>query len=128
MLQEMLKKANEAMKNSYSPYSNFPVGACVRVADNTLFVGCNYEVDSFSLTLCAESVAIGAMITAGYRLIEEIVIVAEKKIICPPCGACRQRIKEFASPTTKIHLGHDDKIHQTLSIQELLPYSFELKE
>jgi cytidine deaminase len=127
ILLRMLKKANLVMKNAYVPTCNFPVGACVRTRDNKLFVGCNYENASYSLSLCAEAVVIGAMVSAGYTLIEDIVIVAEKKAICPPCGACRQRIIEFSSSKTKVHLGSKNNIHKTLTIDELLPISFTLK-
>jgi cytidine deaminase len=128
MILEMLKEANKAMKNAYVPNCGFAVGACIRTRENKLFVGCNYENASFSLSLCAEAVAIGAMISAGYNKIEDIVIVAEKKIICPPCGACRQRIAEFSSPNIKVHLGHKNSIYKILAIDELLPFPFNMSE
>lgn len=128
ILLKMLKAANQVMKNAYVPCCNFPVGACIRTKNNKLFVGCNYENASFSLSLCAESVAIGAMVSAGYSVIEDIVIVAARKKLCPPCGACRQRIIEFSSPDTKVHLGDQNYIHKTFTIDELLPMSFAIEK
>lgn len=122
----MLREANKAMLNAYVPTCKFAVGVCIRAINNKLFIGCNYENVNISLSLCAEAVAIGAMISAGYTKIEDIVIVADKQIICAPCGACRQRIAEFSLFNTRIHLGHKDIIYKTLTMEELLPFVFKI--
>jgi cytidine deaminase len=126
IIYEMFKRAHEAMQHAYAPYSNFPVGVCIRTNDDQLFVGCNCENASYPLGWCAESSAIGAMVSAGYTVIKDIVIMAKKKAICPPCGGCRQRIKEFATADTKVYMGDKNNIHMIMTIQELLPLSFKL--
>ncbi|MCK4870159.1 MAG: cytidine deaminase [Gammaproteobacteria bacterium] len=125
MLNTMLEKAKAAMKNAYSPYSKFQVGVCIRTDCDQLFSGCNVENASYSTTLCAESSAIGSMITAGAKNIKEIVIVNSGNTPCPPCGACRQRILELSSsPDTKIHLYDSNDTQHTMTINELLPGAF----
>jgi cytidine deaminase len=121
---EMIKKANEAMQNAYAPYSNFTVGACLRTEDGQLFAGCNVENVSFSLTQCAEASALGSLVSAGHSRIAEVVVVTKSDEICPPCGACRQRLAEFADLDTKVHLCINHDIKQTVTVAELLPLPF----
>jgi cytidine deaminase len=121
---EMISKANEAMHNAYAPYSNFTVGSCLRTEDNQLFVGCNVENVSFSLTQCAEASALGSLVSAGHRRIVEAVIVTKSEQICPPCGACRQRFAEFADPDTKIYLCFNHEVKQITTVADLLPLPF----
>lgn len=123
-LHAMLEQAKVAQAKAYAPYSNFHVGSCIRSTENQFFSGCNYENASYSLCLCAEGSAIAAMITAGYQQILEMVIVGDSEKPCTPCGACRQRIREFALPETRIHMfGKGDK-SLTMTLAELLPESF----
>src|SRR3972149_11148999 len=104
ILETMIERANAARNNAYAPYSKFPVGACLRTTDGTLYVGCNSENSSFSMTICSESAAVASMFVGGHRKIADLVVVAENVPECPPCGACRQRIYEFSTPETKIYL------------------------
>lgn len=120
----MLQLANEVMNNAYAPYSNFLVGACIRTEDNELFVGCNIENISYSMTLCAEASALGAMISAGKKKIAEVAIVSSGSSPCPPCGACRQRLAEFAAQHTPIHMTWPDGSVQTQLLSELFPQPF----
>ena len=123
----MREKAILAMKNAHAPYSNFPVGACIRTEDDQFFTGCNVENISYPLGNCAESSAIAAMVLAGYKKIAEIVVVAEKLKVCPPCGGCRQRILEFSTENTLVHLCSMEKLEKTFTILELLPLAFTIK-
>jgi cytidine deaminase len=113
------------MNNAYAPYSHFQVGACILTTNGQLFVGCNYENASYSITNCAEASAIGNMISAGEKSIQEIVIIGGSDVPCTPCGACRQNIREFATPETIVHMfnKNGDK-HLTMKLEELLPNSF----
>ena len=126
-LLKMLQKANKVMQHAYVPMCNFPVGVCIRSQKNKFFVGCNIENMSTPLSLCAEAATIASMVSAGELQIKEIVIVAKNKKICPPCGACRQRILEFSNPKTKIYLAHKNTIYATFTIAELLPLAFSLE-
>ena len=128
MIEEMITKAREAMQNAYNPYSKYYVGACLRSEDDELFAGCNVENVSYGLTICAESAALVALITAGRRKIKEMVVMGSGNTLCTPCGACRQRLAEFAiSPEMPVHLCDQEQVHKTVTIQELLPYSFNVK-
>ncbi len=89
--------------------------------------GINVENSSYGLTTCAETAAITAMATAGEQLIKSIVILAGNNLLCPPCGACRQRIHEFSLPTTRIYLCNKETVLQELTIDELLPLAFDFK-
>ncbi len=121
---DMLERARQAMTQSYSPYSNFPVGACIKTTTGKLFSGCNVENAAYNLCCCAEASAITTMVTAGERKIESIVVVTPTKNPTPPCGACRQRIAEFATATTKVYLCDKHDNQQTFTLQELLPHAF----
>lgn len=124
--QKMIQQAGKVLANAYAPYSNFAVAACLITPDQQIFTGCNHENASYALTVCAETAAIAAMVTAGYTQISEIVVMAKNQVICPPCGACRQRIAEFAKPTTLVHLCNKSSVQKTYTIAELLPQAFAL--
>ncbi len=115
------------MEKAYAPYSNFPVGACILASNGELYTGCNIENAAFGLTLCAEASAIANMVIHGQRQIKKIVVVANSNEPCAPCGACRQRILEFATPDTEIHFYNRTGKHQMLTMQEILPAPFEAK-
>ncbi|MFM2278236.1 MAG: hypothetical protein RLZZ444_467 [Pseudomonadota bacterium] len=117
--------ARTAMEKSYSPYSKFPVGAAILADDGNVYLGANIENLSFPQGWCAEPTAIGAMIMGGGRKIVEMAVIAEKLALCPPCGGCRQKISEFADKVTLIHLCDEVGVKKTMTMDELLPFSFE---
>ena len=123
-----LELAKEAAKLSYSPYSNFPVGACAVFQSGNLYTGCNIENSSYGLSLCAERNAISSAIASGeHSFLIKIAIYSPKSTKCFPCGACRQWIQEFAHGfNTEIIL--ENEIHEPSSffINDLLPFSFQL--
>ena len=121
---ELLNLAKSAAKNAYAPYSNFHVGAAILSDSNKFYSGCNVENISFPVGTCAEAGAIAAMFAGGDKKIKEILIYAASNTLITPCGACRQRIAEFSNPETLIHLANNEGIKKTLTIQELLPYTF----
>ena len=104
---EMIKLAQQVKQRSYSPYSRFSVGACLRANNNKLYIGTNVENASYGLTLCAEANAVTAMLADGATQIEEIVITGSTKHFCSPCGACRQRLREFAKGRVLVHMCDD---------------------
>ncbi len=124
MTDKMIQVAREARKNAYAPYSEFYVGACVRSEDGELFGGCNVENASYGLTICAEASAICALIAAGKKQITEIAVIGSGNVPCPPCGACRQLIREFATTDTKVHICSTEEVLHTFTLEELLPKSF----
>lgn len=126
-LKKRKKKLVKLSGNSYSPYSNFKVCASIKTTCDNEFNGVNIENSSFSMTLCAEASAIGCMITelGPDAKIADILIINDKNSLCPPCGACRQRLEEFSTSNTKVVLytSENDKFIE-YSLNDLLPTKF----
>src|SRR6516162_6647478 len=98
----LLVSARDAGKLAYCPYSNFRVGAAA-LAGGRVFIGCNVENASHSLSICAERTAIFNAVAAGYRRIDAIAVVCLDMIdgcTPTPCGACRQVIAQFGAGNT----------------------------
>ena len=129
-LSRALELAIEARERAHAPYSQFRVGAAVKSAvSNEIFVGCNVENASYGATICAERVAIGSMVSRlGRVALEYVVVVTEANPPACPCGICRQFIAEFAGPELPIHIATPHGVVRTMSLSELLPYSFRLLE
>lgn len=123
-LDDMIAMARAAQQNAYAPYSNFQVGACLRAADGSLHAGANVENAAYPQGQCAEASAIGAMIAAGARKIVEVVVIGNGDDLCTPCGGCRQRLNEFATPDTPVHVCGPEGLRKTFTLGELLPGAF----
>ena len=121
-LQKLIQAAIETRKQSYSPYSNFAVGAAVLSDDGYVYGGCNIENVSYGLTNCAERTAIFNAVSDGKRNISAIAIVADTDRPCSPCGACRQVIGEFKIPC--IIMANLKGEYKKVTLEELLPFSF----
>jgi cytidine deaminase len=123
-LTELYNAVVSAKGNAYAPYSRHPVGAAIRTADGSIFVGRNVEAAHYK-GLCAEASAIAGMVGAGYRKIKEIVVVGPGEHLCTPCGDCRQRIREFADAATRIHVfDRAGTLKKSYTMDQLLPDSF----
>jgi len=109
---------------AYAPYSNFAVGAAIIDEAGRIHAGCNVENAAFPQGQCAEANAIGVMIAAGAKRITAIAIAGPDGAPCPPCGGCRQRIREFGAPDTPILLCDANGLLARHTLQELLPHSF----
>jgi homotetrameric cytidine deaminase len=123
----MVSLARTAMERAYAPYSNFHVGVALRDETGALHFGANVENGAFPQGNCAEASAIGALVTAGGHRIEEAVVMGDTELIVP-CGGCRQRLSEFASADTPIHLAGPEGVRKTVTLADLLPYAFDLEE
>ena len=121
---ELMAAAIAVREHAHAPYSRFPVGAALRTTGGATFVGCNVENAAYPLGTCAEAGAIAAMNADGERAIEVIVVVGAGELLATPCGGCRQRIREFATPATVIHVAGPEGVRRTYTIDELLPDSF----
>jgi cytidine deaminase len=121
---ELISLAKKAQANSYSPYSNFKVGAAVVTDTGNQYSGCNVENASYPESQCAEASAIGNMVSAGERNLKQIVILSPNENMLPPCGGCRQKIAEFAADDCQVHLVNTTGKQKTYSVQDLLPYRF----
>ena len=118
---KLFEEAKVAAENTYSPYSGFPVGAAVLTKDGKIFCGTNIENASYSVTICAERIALGYAIASGYTQIKAIAIYSNTDSISP-CGTCRQFIIEFGNDIVIIFRHEQELIQKT--IQELLPFCF----
>lgn len=128
---DLCKKAIAALENSYSPYSNYRVGAALLCKNGKIYTGCNIENASFSPTICAERVAFSKAVSEGEREFDAIAIAGKKELaLVPfsPCGVCRQFMSEFCTPdfTVLVITGEDTYSEYTLG--SLLPDSFSIKE
>ena len=125
-LDELKKEALKAMNNAYAPYSNCHVGAAVLLKDGKMIGGSNIENASYPLGNCAERSCLFATYSQGYRKedIEEMVLVSDFVGDTRPCGACRQVMSELLDKDCPIHMMNIDGSYTTLTIKELLPYSF----
>jgi cytidine deaminase len=123
---DLFAAAQAAMAHAHVPYSKFPVGAAIRTENGTVFTGANIENASYPEGWCAETSAIASMVMAGERRITEIAVVAEKMARITPCGGCRQRLREFGTAATRIHLCDKAGIVETVTLGDLLPKAFEL--
>ena len=104
--------------------SNFKVGAAFLTEDNKIITGCNVENAAYPQSQCAEATAIGNMVSNGNKKILEVVVIGSGELLCSPCGGCRQRLREFASLDTKIHMCNENGHMKTSTLEELLPDSF----
>lgn len=126
---ELIKQAIEARKKSYSPYSDFQVGAALLTKSGKVYTGCNIENAAFSPTNCAERTAIFKAVSEGEQEFEKIAIVGGKKgeelEFCAPCGVCRQVMREFVSENTfKVIVAKSEKEYREYTLAELFPISF----
>ena len=131
---ELAKEAVEALKGSYSPYSNFQVGAALRLADGTIVKGANQENAAYPSGLCAERVAMFAA-SANYPDVpfDTLAIVAsDHHVLCDdpatPCGNCRQVMAEYQSKygrPLKVILVGKSRIFKFSKVEDLLPFIFD---
>ena len=123
---QLIEKALEARKLSYSPYSNFAVGAALLCKDGKVFVGTNVENSSYPLCMCAERNALYNAMMNGYKKADfaALAIVADTDEPCSPCGACRQVISELFPKEGKIYLSNLKGATKETNVEELLPFAF----
>ena len=127
---DLIKEAIKAMDYSYSPYSNFKVGAALLTKKGVVYHGANIENASYGLCSCGERNAIFNAYCHGVNKkdIEALAIVAKGERPVSPCGACRQVISELCPKGTKIYLANTEGKVLEKTIEDLLPYSFEAND
>ena len=126
---ELVNLAKEARAHAYVPYSGYAVGAALLCADGTVYQGCNIENASFSPTVCAERVAVFKAVYDGHRDFAAIAVVGGKAGeeitgLFPPCGVCRQVLREFCGLDFKLYLGKENNEFVETTLGDLLPMSF----
>ena len=129
MISKLIETAMEQLKFSYTPYSNFKVGASLLTKNGQIYTGCNIENAAYTPTNCAERTAIFKAVSEGVREFDTICIVGGKDGILTeytaPCGVCRQVMMEFCDPETfRIILAAADGKYKIYRLKELLPEGF----
>lgn len=129
MIEKLIDTAIEQLKFSYTPYSNFKVGAALLAKNGEIFTGCNIENASYTPTNCAERTAFFKAVSEGVREFRAICIVGGKdgKLTeyTAPCGVCRQVMMEFCDPKTfQIILAVDKEQYEIYTLEELMPLGF----
>lgn len=128
--QELIRRAFEARKKSYAPYSHFQVGAALLCEDGEIFEGCNIENAAYGATNCAERTAFFKAVSQGKRKFKSIAIVGKPENgqefeYCAPCGICRQVMAEFCEPQNfEIILPRSGSDYRVYKLEQLLPLSF----
>ena len=129
MVEKLIDTAIEQLKFSYTPYSNFKVGAALLTKSGKIYTGCNIENASYTPTNCAERTAFFKAVSEGVRDFQAICIVGGKdgKLTeyTAPCGVCRQVMMEFCNPKTfQIILAVDKERYELYTLEELMPLGF----
>ena len=128
--EQLVELAKKAMQNAYAPYSGYQVGAALLCADGTVYTGFNIENASLTPTVCAERTAFFKAITEGKREFAAIAVCGGKGGVIegyfPPCGVCRQVMREFCKDDFPIHMAGADGAIKTRTLSQLLPESFSL--
>lgn len=129
---KLIELAKEAMTHAYVPYSGYKVGAALLCSDGTVYGGCNIENASYSPTNCAERTAFFKAVYDGRRDFVAIAVVGGKDGVItgafPPCGVCRQVMREFCDDNFMVYIGGANDTYQALTLAELLPHSFSASE
>lgn len=123
--QRLIDSSIQARTNSYSPYSQFKVGAAILDSAGNIHQGCNVENAVYGLAICAERVAVSNAISAGIQRFDAIAICAEP--LATPCGSCRQVLAEFSSDLIVICVSRDLSERNAWTLSSLLPVQFKLK-
>ena len=125
--EKLCELAKEAMQHAYAPYSGCKVGAALLCKDGSIYQGCNIENAAFGPTNCAERTAFFKAIYDGQRDFAAIAVCGGKDGVItgafPPCGVCRQVMREFCDTDFMIYMINADG-YETVTLAQLLPYSF----
>jgi len=123
-IEELLEEALSVKETAYAPFSNFKVGAILLTSKGQIYRGCNIEISSYGLTICAERLAIFKAVSDGERNFESIFIASDSEKVTPPCGACRQVLWELAGDIEVFMINRYGE-YQQKSIRDLLPHGFD---
>jgi len=125
-LDALIQQTLELREKAYAPYSRFRVGALLLTIDGKTYAGCNIENSSYSLTICAERVALFHAIMEGERDFKLMLIASDSEKYCPPCGACRQVLWELAGDIDIVMINNRGQ-YKKRSLKKLLPEAFDMK-
>ncbi len=126
-INELISTAFKARENAYTPYSNFKVGVALLTKSGEVYTGCNIENSSYSVTVCAERVALFKAVSESNLDFTAIAVVGGKDgeiEIISPCGTCRQALIEFCSDDLKVIMAKSETEYKIMTLAELMPLSF----
>ncbi len=128
-LDELIAAARKARASAYAPYSDYRVGAALATEDGRIFTGCNVENASYGATICAERMAIGAMVVSGASKPVACAIVTGGSKPGSPCGMCRQVLVEFTRDMPIVLVAETDAgdVRRDETLADLMPDVFELE-
>ena len=130
--EKLVSMALEAMQHAYAPYSGYKVGAALLCSDGKVYCGANIENAAYGPSNCAERTAIFTAVFEGERAFEAIAVVGGKDGVAsdffPPCGVCRQVMREFCGPEFQIYMGKQDGTYQSIALKDFMPYGFRASE
>ena len=121
MTDDLIARAREALDGAYVPYSEYTVGAALRTADGSVYVGCNIENANYSNSLHAEEVAVAVAVADGHQSFDRIAVTSGARDGVTPCGMCRQTLAEFAGADLPVVCDEGDGETTTYTLGELLP-------
>ena len=126
---ELIALAKEARTHAYVPYSGYAVGAALLTKEGKVYQGCNIENAAYGPTNCAERTAFFTAVYQGERNFEAIAVVggkADEELsgFFPPCGVCRQVMREFCKDVFKVIMGGKNDEFKVMNLSEILPESF----
>lgn len=121
---KMLKEASEARKYATPKRSGFRVGAALLAENGDIITGCNMELQSFMIGICAERCAIAKALSMGYRSFRAIAVVADSKETAAPCGICRQYLVDMGLDFPVIMANTDMSDVRQMTVGELAPMAF----
>ncbi|MDG1352150.1 MAG: cytidine deaminase [Sulfitobacter sp.] len=122
---DLRQAAIAVRENAHAPYSGFKVGAALRGASGTVYIGCNVENVAYPEGTCAEAGAIAAMVAAGETAFTEAYVVAGSPLPVTPCGGCRQKLAEFGAGEVQVTMATVAGAEQMMTIADLLPGAFD---
>jgi cytidine deaminase len=123
-LEALIPEALGVRDNAHAPYSEFHVGAALVGESGRVYLGCNVENASYGLTQCAERTAVGRAVADGERRFKGIVIVTPSSPPSPPCGMCRQVLREFSADLPVV-IANPQGERVRFRLGDLLPHSFD---
>ena len=127
-IKKMIEIALSQLAYSYTPYSDFKVGAALLGKNGRIYTGCNIENAAYTPTNCAERTAIFKAVSEGYREFQAIAIISDSEEVTSPCGVCRQVMAEFCGPGFEVTMVSCKGDYKTVTLEELLPYAFSMKK
>jgi cytidine deaminase len=120
----LVAAAQAVRQHAHAPYSKFAVGAAVLDEQGRIHAGCNVENAAYPQGWCAEASALAVMVAAGGKRVLAAAVCAVADDPVPPCGGCRQKLREFAADDCPIFVAGLQGLRKTFTLGELLPFAF----